>query len=147
MFNVTQAATEDQELASRDESVQWFQRAAELGNRDAMDVLKQIYRDQRRAGLPNPQALLLSEQYWGLLFNISGSKEDREKFAGAYRGPFFNDQDRELMTRAIETHSLGCSQPTPSSGDLPGRSTLTCALVDTLLRRQLEFVWSSCWII
>lgn len=139
------AASQNPDTASRnaqfDSALKWFTMAAELGDTDAMKRLKYLYRGRRKAGQGH-RGDLDWENYWWLLSELGHTSREAPELIARFVSrsqQIFESNDVKSLERSIK--KLALSWRSVSAGSLPGRSFLTCAFVDTLMRRQLEFVW------
>jgi hypothetical protein len=114
------------------ESLQYFEMGAELGDETCMDLVQ--------VGLKATHEIE-KENYWFLLLRMAGSTEEIRRFKVFYDEKY-NDSDRTFLNNAFLRHSL-TSKVTSSIPKLPGRSLLCAAYVDLVLRNMLGFIWEA----
>lgn len=127
------ASSPEAKSALFNEAQSYAEGCVQLGDADCARTLMSAYRAQ---GLKD------EEFYWLLIGRMLGSTSEMETFAQYYEQNL-SDGDRALLARIMRERS-------PSGGDvssgikgLPGRSTLTAAFVDAMMRHNLEFVWGA----
>jgi hypothetical protein len=113
------------------EAQHYYEGCAELGDPACMDILAKTYQKLNRKD---------EENYWFLLKQMNRSAAEMENVDRFYKQQF-TDEDRAILARVMHERSLSGGEVNSPIKRLPGRSTLTSAFVDNLMRRQLEFVW------
>lgn len=114
-----------------DQALTYYLGCAELGDPDCMDIVAKVYQKLNRKD---------EENYWFLIKQMNRSATELDNVARFYKQQF-TDEDRATLTRVMHERSLSGGEVSSPIKGLPGRSTLTSAFVDNLMRRQLEFVW------
>ena len=111
--------------------------AAELGIPEAIDILSQTLKLQGQE---------LEQHYWSLLLRMAAPAEQMTAVAETFQSGL-DATERAYFAQAVTAFGLsGRASGARGSGigipsRLPGRSTLTAAYVDFILRRQLAFTW------
>ncbi len=109
----------------------YLQMGAELGDPRCMEVLQGIYKSQGKKEEMN---------YWFLLQRMSEPLERMQQFKKFYEQQY-TSADRAFLASVVKKLSVAGGSAPRVSRELPGRSDLTAAFVDGLMRVRLGFVW------
>lgn len=116
---------------SMQEAFGYIQMAAELGATDAMAIVAKFARSGGRRA---------DETYWSSLHSLDNSPDKQRLMTKAYEEKLMDGGWKELA-QVMREQSISGREVPAANDQLPGRSSLTSALVDLRIRRQLEFVW------
>jgi hypothetical protein len=108
----------------------YYLMGAELGDTRAMEMLESYYKARGQ---------LDDEHYWFLIRRVDTTLENQRIMIKVY-AEGLDEADREQFKRSMRERSLSGGE-VPGGTLLPGRSTLTAASIDLMMRRQLAFVW------
>lgn len=109
----------------------YFRMGAELGHAAAIARLWRIYKLEGRDR---------EAAYWIMVEATFKPPEDIRRFLTAYNDEL-TDSDRAFFQSSFTAQSLTGGAVSSQVSSVPGRSILTAALVENLMRRQLQMVW------